>query len=155
MKSPAKSRHREEDCRGPEMGSVCVCVCAHARSVVSDCDALECRGPEMGSVCVCVCVCVCARARARSFLTVTPWSGEALTWGVCVCVCVCVCVEALRWGVCVCVCVCVCARARACVRSVVSDCDALDCGPPGSSVRGMLQVRILEWVAMPFSGGSS
>ena len=70
MKSPAKIRHREEECRGPEMGSVCVCVCAR-------------------------------------------------------------------------------------VRSVVSDCDALDCGPPGSSVRGMLQVRILEWVAMPFSGGSS
>ena len=27
--------------------------------------------------------------------------------------------------------------------------------PPGSSVHGILQVRILEWVAIPFSGGSS
>ena len=27
--------------------------------------------------------------------------------------------------------------------------------PPGSSVRGILQVRILEWVAIPFSRGSS
>ena len=27
--------------------------------------------------------------------------------------------------------------------------------PPGSSVHGILQARILEWVAIPFSGGSS
>ena len=29
------------------------------------------------------------------------------------------------------------------------------CSPPGSSVHGTLQARILEWVAMPFSRGSS
>ena len=29
------------------------------------------------------------------------------------------------------------------------------CSPPGSSVHGILQARILEWVAMPFSKGSS
>ena len=28
----------------------------------------------------------------------------------------------------------------------------MDCIPPGSSVLGILQARILEWVAMPFSG---
>ena len=27
-------------------------------------------------------------------------------------------------------------------------CDPMDCGPPGSSVHGILQARILEWVAM-------
>jgi len=27
----------------------------------------------------------------------------------------------------------------------------MDCGPLGSSVHGILQARILEWVAMPFS----
>ena len=27
----------------------------------------------------------------------------------------------------------------------------MDCSPPGSSVHGILQVRILEWVAIPFS----
>ena len=27
--------------------------------------------------------------------------------------------------------------------------------PPGSSVHGILQARILEWVAIPFSRGSS
>ena len=31
----------------------------------------------------------------------------------------------------------------------------MDCSPPGSSVHGILQVRILEWVAMPSSRGSS
>ena len=31
----------------------------------------------------------------------------------------------------------------------------MDCGPPGSSVHGILQTRILEWVAVPSSRGSS
>ena len=31
----------------------------------------------------------------------------------------------------------------------------MDCSPPGSSVHGILQVRILEWVAVPFSRGFS
>ena len=30
-------------------------------------------------------------------------------------------------------------------------CDPLDCSPPGSSVHGILQARILEWAAIPFS----
>ena len=30
-------------------------------------------------------------------------------------------------------------------------CDHMDCSPPGSSVLGILQARILEWVATPFS----
>ena len=29
-----------------------------------------------------------------------------------------------------------------------------DCSPPGSSVHGILQTRILEWVAIPFSRGT-
>ena len=31
-------------------------------------------------------------------------------------------------------------------------CDPTDCSPPGSSVQGILQARILEWAAMPSSG---
>ena len=31
----------------------------------------------------------------------------------------------------------------------------MDCSPPASSVHGILQARIQEWVAMPFSRGSS
>ena len=34
-------------------------------------------------------------------------------------------------------------------------CDPMDCSPPGSSVHRILQARILEWVAMSFSRGSS
>ena len=34
-------------------------------------------------------------------------------------------------------------------------CDPMDCSPPGSSVHGILQARILEWVAISFSRGSS
>ena len=33
--------------------------------------------------------------------------------------------------------------------------DPVDCSPPGSSVHGILQARILEWVAMPSSRRSS
>ena len=30
-------------------------------------------------------------------------------------------------------------------------CDPMDCSPPGPSVHGIFQARILEWVAMPSS----
>ena len=32
-------------------------------------------------------------------------------------------------------------------------CNPVDCSPPGSSVHGILQARILEWVAISFSNG--
>ena len=34
-------------------------------------------------------------------------------------------------------------------------CNPMDWSPPGSSVHGILQARILEWVAVPYSRGSS
>ena len=34
-------------------------------------------------------------------------------------------------------------------------CDPIACSPPASSVHGILQARILKWVAIPFSRGSS
>ena len=34
-------------------------------------------------------------------------------------------------------------------------CDPMDCSPPGSSVHGISQARILEWVAISLSRGSS
>ena len=37
--------------------------------------------------------------------------------------------------------------------SVVSD--PMGCSPPGSSGHGILQARIVEWVAFPFFRGSS
>ena len=34
-------------------------------------------------------------------------------------------------------------------------CESMDCSLPGSFVHGILQASILEWVAVPFSRGSS
>ena len=39
-------------------------------------------------------------------------------------------------------------------QSCLTLCDPVDCSPPGSSVHGILQARILEWVAISFSRGS-
>ena len=33
-------------------------------------------------------------------------------------------------------------------------CDPMDCSPPGPSIHGILQARILEWVTISFSRGS-
>ena len=47
---------------------------------------------------------------------------------------------------------CVCAKS---LQSCPTLCDTIDCSPPGSSVPGILQARILEWATIPFSRGSS
>ena len=49
-----------------------------------------------------------------------------------------------------CVSVCSCAHSY-----VLTLCDPMDCSSPGSFVHGILQARILEWVAIAFSRGSS
>ena len=47
-------------------------------------------------------------------------------------------------------------HAHACSVTVLSNsCDPMECSPPGSSVHGLLQARILVWVAVPASRGSS
>ena len=47
----------------------------------------------------------------------------------------------------------------ACVFSVaqycLTLCDPMNCSPPGSSFHGIFQARILEWIAISFSRGSS
>ena len=41
-------------------------------------------------------------------------------------------------------------------RSVVSDSsNPMDCSPPGSSIHGIFQARVLEWDAIAFSKGST
>ena len=40
-------------------------------------------------------------------------------------------------------------------QSCLTLCDLMGCSPPGSSVHGYSPARILEWVAMPSSRGSS
>ena len=39
------------------------------------------------------------------------------------------------------------------LQSCPTFCNPKDCSPPGSSIHGILQVRILEWVAISFSRG--
>ena len=57
---------------------------------------------------------------------------------------------------CVRACVCVCVNMCVLVfQSCLTLCFSMDCSPPGSSVYRILQARILEWVAMPCSRGSS
>ena len=56
--------------------------------------------------------------------------------------------------VCVCVCVCVCLHMLS-LQSCPSLYDPTDCSPPGSSVHGILQARILESLVMPSSKWSS
>jgi len=46
---------------------------------------------------------------------------------------------------------CCCSVAQSCP----TFCDPMDCSPPGSSVYGIFQARILEWAAISFSRGSS
>ena len=40
-------------------------------------------------------------------------------------------------------------------QSCPTPCDPMNCSPPGSLGHRILQARILEWVAIPFSRGSS
>ena len=41
------------------------------------------------------------------------------------------------------------------LQSCLTLCEPVDCSPPGPSVHRILQARILEWVSMPSSKGSS
>ena len=101
------------------------------------------------SVCVCVCVCVfvcvcvcklsthtCSEATERS----TSFSRIIHFWTRLNCF------PSLEMKV-----------SQSCL--ILCDCmdcpDPMDCSLPGSSVHGILQTRILEWVAIPFSKGPS
>ena len=51
---------------------------------------------------------------------------------------------------CVCVCVCVCSLC-CCVQL----CNLMGCSPPGSSVHGISQARVVDWIVIYYSKGSS
>ena len=53
---------------------------------------------------------------------------------------------------CVCVCVCVCVKL---LQSCLTLCNPMNYSPPNSSVHGILQARILDWVAISYSRESS
>ena len=65
------------------------------------------------------------------------------------------------WGLMVCLAplklqylMCVCMHAKS-LRLGLTLCNPMDCSPPSSSVHGILQARILEWVAISFSREST
>ena len=84
------------------------------------------------SQCVCVCVSVCVCVCTRTCSVVSDWSDSAHTK----------CSLALRgaWM-----------PAQLCL----TPCDPMDSSPPGSAVHGILQARIVEWVTISSSRGSS
>ena len=51
--------------------------------------------------------------------------------------------------------VCMLSQLDICAQLCLTLCSLMDCSLPGSSVHGIFQARTLEWVAMPFSRGSS
>ena len=57
-----------------------------------------------------------------------------------------------RLWICLLLCVCLCAKS---LQSWPTLCDSTNCSLLGSSIHGILQARILEWIAMPFSKGSA
>ena len=103
---------------------------------------------------------LCVRAR----VCVCVWVGRPLCVWVCRPVCMWVCAGLCVYWVCRPVCVCEGAYADLCVcgcmevnsESEVTQlcltlCDPIDSSPPGSSVHGIFQARVLEWGATAFS----
>ena len=109
---------------------VCVyglCVCMHGVDAQHIC-------MQRGNVCVCACVC---------YLCV-----HLLVDTCCLC-------ARCRYTALMCAHVCVCMRVCSVAQSCLTLFDPRDYSPPGSSVHGILQARILEWVVISFSRGSS
>ena len=83
-------------------------------------------------LCVCVCVCVCVKKERRysypgMICKILDWPQSSCQF-----------FHVLR-----------------CAQVCLTLCDPVNCSPPGSSVHGSLQARVLEWAATPSSRGSS
>ena len=84
-------------------------------------------------VCMCVCVCVCVYVCVFIYCILLPGS---LFWCL------------INFGIFSCMC-------AQSLQSCLTLCDTMDCSSAGSPVYGILQARILEWVAISFSRGFS
>ena len=60
----------------------------------------------------------------------------------------------LKWPTTICTCNYMCQWSEI-AQSCLTLCDPMDCSLPGSSVHGIFQAMVLEWVAISFSRGSS
>ena len=81
-----------------------------------------------------MCVCVCSRAHVQALCAMCSWAGSSF----------CIRLQAPGQSVRACLC-------DKSLQSCPTLCDPRGCGPPGSSIRGILQARILEWIAIAFS----
>ena len=87
---------------------------------------------------------------------VSPWEGSAGSYWVSVSQFYISCILSQDTLQLIVECCCMLCCAAVFSRSVVFDsCDPMACSPPGFSVHGILHLRILEWIAMPSSRGSS
>ena len=165
--------------------SLCACVCMHVHVCANVClNMCACGYVHMWvcmnvSACVYMSICICVSMCAYACLdTHTHVCKPECAWPVCICMRVCVHVPT-----CVCLWACVCILSPSsspsssasvylpplklitvpvgqtqinhqCVCVLVAQWQR-GCSPPGSSVHGIFQARILEWVAMPSSRGSS
>ena len=134
-------------------------------------------GLQYSSLHACASVCVCVYIAVYMCVPVCVYMYSSLY----VCACVCVCVYIYIYSslhVCACVCVYIYIAVYMCVpvcvyiyiyscpylvsfplcvfaQSSLTLCNTMDCSPPGSSVHGIFQARILEWGAISFSRDSS
>ena len=88
------------------------------------------------TVFMCVCVCVCARAHARGIMGRKVYSIYQISIEVCD-------LRKIKES------------ESEVAQSCPTLCDPTDCSLPGSSIHGIFQARVLEWVAIAFSRGSS
>ena len=95
-----------------------------------------------------VCVCTCTRACAKS-LHLYPTLCDPMNVCVCACTHACACAKSFQLYPTLCdpMNVCVCVHAKS-LQLYPPLCDPMNCSPPGSSVHGVLQAKILERVAM-------
>ena len=107
------------------------------------------------------CIAFLASINSKCVLSHLFWELEALRSGSCLLLCLLghwgqcyLCSEmhgVYLLGVCVSSVICLCSVAQ----SYLTLCDPMDCSPPCSSVHGIFQVRILEWVAISYPRGPS
>ena len=136
----------------PRSFSLCCCCCLAAHSYPTLCDPMDCSTPgfpvlhyllelaqthvHLVSDAINHLVLCCPLFLPSIFPSIRVFSNESAlcsTWWYFVCVCVCVKLLQL-WP-------------------TLSD--PMVCNPPGYSIHGILQARILEWIAMPSSRRSS
>ena len=97
---------------------------------------------------MCVCMCGVVQSPGHVWLSATLWAAACQAL-LCVCLCIYVCVCVYKY-------ICIWKKWKWKWLSLCPTlCDPMDYSPPSSSVHGILQARILEWVAIPFSRGSS